>query len=657
MNTEQKTPASVDRNPPFIPFIFVFTAAALNIWETTILLRLVSFVGSLRGQYHSPAYVPAVLINGFLVLAIFSLKIAVYAGIYGVLAGLVSGEEKLCRKENFKKNIVRFGQVYGVIVFSGILLRVLAIRFFNLYSADFRFALLPAMIDVFIVVVSAVFITGKRYGGLMGTAKCGRLDWRLARDAAAVLAAFGVINFFLGYQSRVIFECVMLAAAYLNFWLFCRVVETIISGCPEISRNFNKEKELYLISPPWGGPWAAAVNMVMRHYPPVFLVLKALTPKDYAVREFNSALWDSRYYAAGKLVAITCFSANSYFAYKIAKEFRKRGSTVVMGGPHVSYNPDEALEFCDSVVIGEVEDVWEGLVSDYERGQLKKQYRGAPGENFYQKVQERILEFPADQLANFVESTRGCKFNCEFCSIPYLSGRAIRHKPVEEVVRVLEKIKGSVKEVLFIDNNIFADPPYARKLFAAMKPLKIKWASAASADIAADPEDLKAARESGCKALLVGYEISQESAEALEGKFRLAKEYRELNQRMKRAGIAVRANFIMGFDSDSLRDLWQRVKLAFLMRPHLAAITLLTPFPGTPLFARLFHAGRLTNLNWRYYNVHHFVFDHPRLNGWFNKLLINSARVFVLAFGSRGGIFLLLLILAAVCWDLFTLSF
>jgi radical SAM superfamily enzyme YgiQ (UPF0313 family) len=375
-----------------------------------------------------------------------------------------------------------------------------------------------------------------------------------------------------------------------------------------------KIKELYLICPPWSGSLGCLASLFSKSYPAVFAVIKGLTPPEYRVREFNGVFWREWYYAKDKLVAITCYSSNCHLAYKIAKEFKKYGSKVIMGGAHVTYNSDEALEFCDSVVVGEVEWLWPQIIADYENSCLKPKYFGGILDDFYSPVHKALLAMPADIVSSCLETTRGCKYTCEFCLIPSLSGNTIRHKPIDQVVELVEKAKTFRKQLFFLDNNIFADPVYSKELFRRLIPLKIKWMSASSIDIAKDDEALRLAKESGCCQLLVGYEVIAQSRQNTKGtKLVFVDDYLELTRKIKKIGIKVKAHFIFGFDGDNLKYLLDMAVFCFKLNAHYSLISVLTPFTGTRLYQKMIDSGRITNQNWRQYNCHNLVFSHPRI--------------------------------------------
>jgi len=402
---------------------------------------------------------------------------------------------------------------------------------------------------------------------------------------------------------------------YIHVFEFIFISMNVLEGYPEVYEKFSASKEIYLINPMNAGIIYSLAFWCLRGFPPAFVVLKALSPKSYKFREFNKVIWHDRYYKNNVLVCITCFTSNCYEAYKIAKEFKKRGSTVIMGGPHVTYLPEEALAFCDSVVVGQAEGVWGDLITDYENGTLKPKYSGTADEFDHLKVHEELLNSPPHVIKEFLETSRGCKFRCHFCTIPALSNGQMYLQSTTAIVELIKKIKPSYNSVSFIDNNIYSDPGYAKELFLALKPLKIKWNSQCTIDIAKNQETLKLARESGCNGLLFGYEVSGGSLEKNQGgKFAMAHKYREYTQIIKKQGIRIKGHFIFGFDSDNFKSLFQLWKFCFSIMPKFTIVSLLTPLPGSVLYQEMLAQDRIINLNWRNYAMNRMVFRHPQMD-------------------------------------------
>ena len=293
-----------------------------------------------------------------------------------------------------------------------------------------------------------------------------------------------------------------------------------------------------------------------------------------------------------------------------------------MGGSHVMFLSEEALQFCDSVVIGEAESVWKEVIADFEAGTLKTRYYGEPLEDWPSEVYEQARADALDGKRTSLEVTRGCKFACDFCSIPGITGRKIRYRDLDSVIELLKVIRQRRKDLVFIDNNIYANPEKSKEFFRKLAPLKLKWVGSCSIDIGQDPEALRLARESGCDVLLIGYEIIPGSEEVNKGgKYSKAQRYRELTRNINKAGIKVKAQFIFGFDDNSFKTLWQLWWFAFRLNPLVSSISFLTPLPGTRLFKQFLEQDRIINLNWRYYACYHFTITHPHVPLWMSNYL------------------------------------
>ncbi|MBP7163745.1 MAG: B12-binding domain-containing radical SAM protein [Candidatus Omnitrophica bacterium] len=548
------------------------------------------------------------------VLGLIALKIYLLSGIYGNLVALTSQEEPAIDRKSFFGDSRKYWKLYLTCVGLHFMANILLGVTFDHFNVSWKFE--NFFFDFPLLYFLGFLIIRDKYS------KITRLRHSKIqigpRQACGVIFLFILnaviinLNHILPLKNNWLSNELIFLYTYILFFTFVYFITLILSAYPEIEQFYDKPREIYLVNPISGG--IILGSFFFRFYPPIFVTLKALTPPGYCFREFNKVTWKKRFLKSGKLVAITCFTSNSYEAYKIAKEFRRCGSTVIMGGPHVTHLPDEALQFCDAVVIGEAENVWEDIVHDYEQGALKRVYEGAPSDDYYQGVHTALLNSPPDVIENFLETTRGCKYHCHFCSIPRLAKGHLRNKPIEQIVELIKKINPSKGHfLLFIDNNIISDREYAKKLFEAMIPLKIMWCSQCSIDIAKDDELLALARESGCAQLLIGYEITGYADDkSKKGKMALADQYITLTRKMKRLGISIKAHFIIGFDSDTYMTLWDLWRFCFQLKPYVTVVSVLTPLPGSQLFHSMLKENRIANYNWRYYGLNNLVFKHPQ---------------------------------------------
>jgi radical SAM superfamily enzyme YgiQ (UPF0313 family) len=308
------------------------------------------------------------------------------------------------------------------------------------------------------------------------------------------------------------------------------------------------------------------------------------------------------------LVGISCMTANAPRAYQLAREFRQRGRKVVLGGVHPTILPDEALRHGDAVVVGEAEGVWEQLLADLSLGRLQRIYHH-PNLPLDRYIPLRYREETKKRLFNVlpVMSTRGCPYACDFCCVSDLFGKKIRHVPVANVVRDIEESQG--KAYIFLDDNLVGHTAYAKELFRAIRPLKIKWVGQSSISFVRDTELMKLAAESGCVSLFFGLEsVSESQLQALHKTIKDINKLEDAIKKVKDFGIHFHASMVFGFDTDTPAIFPET--LEFLQRNKIgtASLNVLTPYPGTKIYNRFKAEGRLLTADWRYYDHSTVVF-------------------------------------------------
>ena len=316
-------------------------------------------------------------------------------------------------------------------------------------------------------------------------------------------------------------------------------------------------KKLLLISPVDQSEWTVVSLSVINWAPRSLAYLAALTPSDWDIKIVDENI-EPLTFEDADLVGITAFTANAPRAYEVSEQYRRKGIKTVMGGVHASMLPDEAIQFVDSVVIGEAETVWQTLLRDFDRNELKRFYRGQriSLENL---VRARRDLYPAKYRLLAVETSRGCPMDCEFCSVTAFNGRTYRARPVEEVLDELEGIDN--KNIFFSDNTILGygkrGEERAIKLFKGMvdRGLNKRWFSQVEIDIAYNPDVLKWAKKSGCSGLAIGFESINEDALKAMHKVRNLKvgvgKYEEGVKRIHDHGIAIAGAFVLGSDGDT----------------------------------------------------------------------------------------------------------
>jgi radical SAM superfamily enzyme YgiQ (UPF0313 family) len=310
------------------------------------------------------------------------------------------------------------------------------------------------------------------------------------------------------------------------------------------------------------------------------------------------------------LAAITSFTAQIEDAYRLADVYRRRGTTVVLGGLHVSMMPDEAARHCDAVCIGEGELLWPQILDDFAAARLKPRYELPWGHAFdlaNSPTPRYDLLDPVKYNRFPVQTSRGCPFKCEFCASSILLSPRYIHKPIARVVNEIREIKARWPRpfIELADDNSFADRHYGRQLAEAIAQENVKWFAETDISVAHDHELLRRLAESGCRQILIGLESPTLSG--LDGielnsnwKFRKRDFYKEAIERIQSHGITVNGCFVLGLDGDS-EEVFDRIP-EFVEETALydVQITVQTAFPGTPLYRRLLASGRLIEpSNWR----------------------------------------------------------
>lgn len=345
-------------------------------------------------------------------------------------------------------------------------------------------------------------------------------------------------------------------------------------------------------------------------------ILEGLTPTEYDIKvvEEESEEVDLDYEC--DLVGISCMTANAPRAYDLCQEFKNRGKTVVLGGVHPTILPEEALQYADSVVIGEAEGVWEKLLKDFDNNNLQERYN-EPLPDLAKYVPKDFTKIKRGMFSLIpIMTTRGCPYNCDFCCVTNLFGNKIRHISVENVVRDIKE--SGAKNFMFLDDNIIGNSKYAKELFKAIKPLNIKWVGQASVSLLVkDTELMQLAADSGCTALFFGIEsVSEAQTKEMRKAFKEIEELENAFKKIKKMGILIHASMVFGFDNDTTEIFDETVN--FLKRNKICTVSfnVLTPYPGTKVYDDLKAQNRLTTSDWRYYDHNTVVFKPKNMSAY-----------------------------------------
>lgn len=359
------------------------------------------------------------------------------------------------------------------------------------------------------------------------------------------------------------------------------------------------EPRLLLIGPTALDGRGQPIKQRRIHLPGLTLpMLAAVTPDHWSVRLLNETVEDVPFDEPWDLVGLTGMGSGIVRAWQIADGFRERGVSVVIGGIAASLlGPEASLEHADAVVLGEAEETWPLVLSDFEAGGMKDVYTmpRRPPIDALPLPRYDLLDASTLGWWRPVQATRGCPFTCDYCSITAYFEQRYRKRPVDQVIRdVRAARRAGTRYIAFIDDNIGVDWNYCQELWEALIPERIRWMSQCSLHIADRPEMLRLAHRSGCRLLSFGIESTSEASLSEHDKeWNRPHRYGEAIRTIRNSGIEVSTEMIVGMDGDD-DSVFQRT-YDFIMANGIAVprIHILTPIPGTPLHRRLAAEGRL----------------------------------------------------------------
>ena len=331
--------------------------------------------------------------------------------------------------------------------------------------------------------------------------------------------------------------------------------------------------------------------------PLAFSILKGLTPKGIDIQLFDDRIEEVDFDEKTDLVALSVETFAAKRAYEISSIYRKKGIPVVMGGFHPSFMPDEILEHADSVVIGDAEGVWEKVLADVKKGNLAKKYKknltSLEGINFSR-------DLFSDKKYNKmipIQYSRGCKFNCDFCSINAFYENRLLQRPINEVMSEIEEI--GAKYYFITDDNIFINKKKAKEFFRSLIPLKIKWVCQVSVDVTNDDELMELMSRSGCMAAIVGFEsLDNQNLKLMNKNINIKNDYSLIVKKFQQYGIMIFGTFVFGYDFDTPEVFDKTLEFAIDSKMFIAQFNPLMPMPGTTLYQRLKEENRLIYDKW-----------------------------------------------------------
>lgn len=341
-------------------------------------------------------------------------------------------------------------------------------------------------------------------------------------------------------------------------------------------------------------------------------LLAALTPPHWEVKLTIEVIEEVNFDEDCDLIGIGAMGHAIFRAMDIAKEFKKRGKTVFMGGYMVSMLPDFVRDYCDGVVIGDGEIAYPKLLSDYEKtGKIQSVYN-FPLTNLnnlpiprYELLTEKKIGYMLP-----VQAGRGCPHACSYCSIACIYKGKYLSRPVEDVIRDIKRVKElGFSRFFLIDDNIASQPDYMMELARRIKPLKMQWGSQCTLLIAKNEKLLNEVAASGCTILSLGIEsISQEGLNALNKSWVKVNETAELLGKIQKKGIAIASEMIIGTDGDTPQSIEATAEFAIKNKIPAPKFYILTPLPTTDFYKQMKSENRLLHEDYRKYTAADCVF-------------------------------------------------
>ncbi len=367
------------------------------------------------------------------------------------------------------------------------------------------------------------------------------------------------------------------------------------------------------------------------------------------------------------LVAVSAITPTVTVAYRLADHYRARGIPVVIGGPHVTFLPEEALSHADYCIRGEGEEALPRLAEALNRGADLESVPGLAfrrgGRTVVNPMAAPVRELDSLPACDFslldtggrklggpigrafvpIQTSRGCPFDCTFCSVTCMFGHRYRYRSAENVIAEIRRYDPRRHFLFFYDDNFASNRGRAKDLLRRMVDLRLgfSWVTQVRTDVARDPELLDLMKASGCQVLFIGFESVDPGALAEMRKGQSREEVELAIHEIRRRRIHIHGMFVFGFDADTPSTTRSTVDFAIRERIDSSQFMILTPLPGTEFFDTLKKQNRILDYQWDTYDGHHVKFRPRRFSLWelqvaqilahsrffaFGRVLLNALR-------------------------------
>lgn len=340
------------------------------------------------------------------------------------------------------------------------------------------------------------------------------------------------------------------------------------------------------------------------------VTLASLTPSEHKVIIEDENIQQIQYNDNPDLVGITVNVDTSERAKQISSIYRNKGIKVIFGGIHASAAPFDMADHCDSLCIGEAEELWNHILNDFKNGKLKKRYINSEATDLsnFPLPQWKFVNSSKYLYSNVVITSRGCPYKCDFCynSCNYINNKYCS-RPLKDVIQEIDHLNSG--QVYFIDDNLIGNIGYLRQLMVELKKRNLVWHGAVSANLYKYPALIEEMAESGCKSLFIGFEsINQHALENINKTQNSIANYEYLIKLLHDNAIMVNASLVLGLDYDT-KEVFSNT-LKWLVRNKIETMTahILTPYPGTVLYKRMIRENRIIDTKSENYNTANVVF-------------------------------------------------
>lgn len=331
--------------------------------------------------------------------------------------------------------------------------------------------------------------------------------------------------------------------------------------------------------------------------PLLFGIIKSLTPDDFSIDFLDERAEKLPDTIDADIIAFSVETYTAKRAYILARKYKNQNNVIVMGGFHASVMADEMEKYADCVLVGDAEGNWQRMLEDYRNGNLKKRYHADESLPL-----DRLKEDPSVYKHRYYgigvyQISRGCKFNCDFCSIKTMY-HCVRRKSTDMIIEELKEAKEKI--LFFVDDNLFYDRESALELFKRLEPLKKKWACQISMDVGRDDELLHAMKKAGCFLVLMGFESLNPESLKLMNKVanREAVDYEEIIRNIYRHKMLIYGTFVLGYDGDDATEFDKLYRFAVKNKLAVTNFNPLIPMPGTGVYGRMEEENRLLYKKW-----------------------------------------------------------